>query len=237
MAPKARLANIRSPHVQAIMQEALRFAKKADAEAHLHFLEDEYVTSKFSQPEEDTPRTILWIRGFEVTEAEKAAHYRGNYALITIKPAEDGLFTLTATKLESDLKHHPQRERPKAPHPNWGHPVLRRVKNGHIFRTIEEARAAIQQLQMEYPKTAIPLTNKMYLMIYSKQQSPRVQKFVLEIVPLKQGGYQITSAPNDYTPKPSAEDAPTPETMDDQPVGYFTSKVAMGKKPDQPSEQ
>ena len=233
-----RYATTRQPTIAAIMQGTFRFASKEQAMGHIEILQNSFVLSRQSQEESDD-RVILWIRGYEVTPKEKKQGYTGNYALVSISKVDGDKFTLKATKLESELKYHPQRKRPSHNHPNWGHPILRAVKKKRIYATVEEAQKELQLLHEEFPQTTIPLTTKLYTIIYSRQQEPPAKKFVLEIKVQEgdEGGYYIDATPNEYkNNKPVSKQAPGEEGEDEateqpsNPQGYFTSMVALKRK-------
>jgi hypothetical protein len=104
---------------------------------------------------------------------------------------------------------------------------LRVVKKGFRFAKVEEARAALERLHTDFPEVTIPNVNKLFCIIYSKQDKPPVQKWVLEIevAPGKQGGFVIAARRNDPKPrKPETKDRP-------EPVGHFTSKVKLKRRP------
>lgn len=234
-----RYATLMHPTIGAVLAGTYRFASEEQAKQQLQIFRDHFVLSRHQNEEAGDNAVILWVKGFNITDDEKKGGYTGNYVLIAIKKLPDGKHTLTGTKLQSELKFHPQRQRPKHKHPNWGHPILRSVKKQRVYPTIEEAQKELQLLHEEYPEVTIPLTNKLYLIIYSRQQVPPAQKYVLEVKVAEQGGFVIDAYANDY--KGGKEGAKGPEAEDEPkveaPSGYFTSMVELKrsrKKPPAP---
>lgn len=247
-------ATIRSPIVEAASKGLFRFNTRAQAVHQLDEIRRQCIVAK-EQPEEgQNPVLRLWVKGFAITEDEEKQGYHGNYALLHVAPLADGKWTLIAKKEEMPLKQHPQRVRKKQTHPNWGHPILRKIKKNHIWPTVEEAQNALAQLHEEHPTTSIPLTNKLYCIIYSRETTPPASKYVLEIKAAETGGFVIEHDFNTYeppkhkkegTPMPTSSAPPqegeeAPAAAPAQPVGYFTSMVDLkrsrkkGKKPELP---
>lgn len=179
------------------------------------------------------PAVIIWLRGYALTPEEEREGFLGNYALVTVKAVQEEKekFTLIATKLAADLKHHPQTKRPKQQHPDWGHPILRGVKRKKLYLDVEHAQAELQALHEEYPDVTIPCTHKLYIIIYDKKLNkvPPVQKWVLTVQPQQDGGYYIVAEENNYQAAPALPGQQAREAQ--EPVGFFTAKIAMkGKK-------
>lgn len=234
---KRRYATIRHPTIAAAIEGTYRFQAEAQAKQQLQILREYFVLSRHQKAEDHA--IILWVKGFEVTKAEKKNGYTGNYAAIGIKKLGEGKYTLSTKKVESELKFHPQRQRPQHRHPNWGHPVLRSIKKKRIYQTVELAQAELQALHEEFPEVTIPLTNKVYVIVYSRQEKPPAKKYVLEIKVADDGGFYIEATENTY--KPSAAPIPTsklPPSEDgeeqgdeaaanNEAPGYFASMVAL----------
>lgn len=233
-----RYATIMHPTIGAVVAGTYRFASEEQAKQQLQIFRDYFVLSRHQNEQAGDTGLILWIKGYSITKEEKENGYTGNYALIATKKLPDGKHTLVATKLESELKFHPQRQRPKHKHPNWGHPIMRSVKKKRIYPTVEAAQKELQLLHEEYPQVTIPLTNKLYLILYSRQQNPPAQKYVLEIKVADEGGFFIDAYANEYkAPKEVAgltKEGGQPEGVEGEekaaeqvPGGYFTSMVAL----------
>ncbi len=127
-----------------------------------------------------------------------------------------------ATKLNVELARHPQQQRRKTSHPNWGHPILRLIEKGRRYDTLAEAERDLQLLHEEYPTTTIPLGNKLNIMVYSAKYGNNVRKFVLEI---KSDGDGFMIAIMDRAEKKAAPAANSAEAA--KPKGKFTSDVQL----------
>lgn len=228
-----RYASTRHPTIAAAIAGTFRFTEEKMAKQQLQILRSHFVLSR-QQAEGADDGLILWIKGYALTDEETKAGYTGNYAAIGMAKRPDGKITLETIKLESDLKYHPQRERPKHSHPNWGHPILRSVKKQRVYETVEEAESELQLLHEEFPEITIPLVGKLYLIIYSRQQTPPAQKFVLEIKVNEKGGFYIHALANDYKAKQlqdkSAKPPKSAEKREEPPSGYFASMVELKRK-------
>ncbi len=235
IAIKPHYASVNNPTIEATTSGLFRFQNMEQALERLASIKDFFITSH-NQPENSDASLILWINGYAITENEKNQGYLGNYAMISAEATDDNKFTLTTTKLESELKYHPQRKRLPQKHPNWGHPILRAIKKGRVFGDVEEVRSELQRLHEEFPSVSIPCTNKMYIIIYGKVEGSRspVQKYVLEIKISEGGGYIVEYNKNDYTAEDKASQpaAPTTEGAEPKelPNGYFTSMVKLKRK-------
>ena len=128
-----------------------------------------------------------------MTKEEKAAHYRGNFVRLAIAPADAGKWTIAAEKIDVPLAKHPEKERPKAAHPNWGHPVLRAVETAKKFDGIEIARAFLHSLHHEYPDATIPGKDVVHVMVYNRKldEGAPIQKITVKVKPLSDGGAKL----------------------------------------------
>jgi hypothetical protein len=174
------------------------------------------------------------MREYEVSEEEAGKGFVGNFGRLQIEEQEDGLYTINAYKVEKALKNHPIRRRPVARTPNWGHPILRAIKKGVQFETLEEAQAELQKLQVEYPETTVPATNKLFLMIFSRREDPSnpIKKYVLEITNLQGGGFTIGCTANEYKPstRAAAPEEPVTDGAKKAKPGHFASMVKMKQR-------
>lgn len=238
--PRLRYANALHAPVAAVINGLFRFRDQAQAHGRLEKLRGQYThvseRADWAETPSDTPFLLLWIRNFELSEAEEQAGYLGHYARITCcqMADEDGLYSLQAEKIERPLKFHPQRKRPQARCPNWGHPVLRNIKKVKHYASLEEASGQLAQLHLEYPETTIPGVNKLYLMIFSREDSPSnpLGKYILEIVNEHGGGFTIVANKNEYKPRA----VKTPSDTQVAPLGHFSSMVALKQKRKRKSE-
>jgi len=229
-------ANIQNPTIEASVNGLFRLETENQAKEKLDILREHFILSKQQIETEDNPSVILWIKGYDVSPEEKKKGYLGNFAAVSYKKTPNGKFTLYATKMEAEPKYHPQRIRQKSRHPNWGHPILRSIKKGRIFESVEDVQQELQTLHEEFPDISIPCLKKMYIMIYSKehgQKSP-VQKYVLEIKTRKEGdGFYIDYSANNYSPpigapvKKKTANAGGGEKAVETPKGYFSSMVRL----------
>lgn len=227
-------ATTRHPTIAAVIAGNYRYADIDQAKRQLAILRDHFVLSRHQTEEAGEHGIILWIKGYLITPEEKKDGYTGNYAVIFPVLRPNGKYTLIASKVESELKFHPQRQRPTHKHPNWGHPILRSVKKKRIHDTVEAAQEELARLHEEFPEVTIPLTNKLYLIVYSRQDNPPAQKYVLEVKVGEKGGFYIDATKNEFQGK--ADIAVMPEeqaAMDGRdkkaPVASDEGKPAPGK--------
>ena len=228
-----RYANAGNKHIAAAIEKLYRFEKEQDAIDKLDNIQSHFITS--NQQVDDIPKKgiVLWIKDYDITHEEEEQGYMGNYAFLTYEVLEDGLYTLSTTKLDTELKYHPRRKRnTNEAMPNWGHPILRSVKKGKIYPTLEAVEAEFEQLHREYPQTTVPSREKLFIMVYSRAENPDnpVQRYALEIKQVQGGGFVIDCSLNEY----QKEDKVTEESADlaeeAPPQGYFTAKIALQRK-------
>lgn len=225
-----KVATVRNPTIEAVINGLFRLKDEKQAMERLASLKEYFILSK-QQPEDTDRATFLWIKGYAVTPEEEEKGYLGNFCQFYIAPLEDGHWTILAQKVESDLHYHPQKKRKKQKHPNWGHPVLRSVLKGRVYHTVEAAREELELLHTEYPDVTIPVPNKLFVIIYSKQTKPPVKKYILEIKVAEGGGYIIEHQENTYEGKKELPHLKNAEEEAKEPQGYFSSMVALKKKP------
>ena len=224
-------ASVKSQLMQAILGEHFRFASLKQAQVKLASLATEFILPKQHLAEVAADAVVIWIKDFQVTAAEAKQGYRGNFAIIHYKTAASvsrgGVekYTLFATKLAVELARHPQQQRRKTSHPNWGHPILRLIEKGKRYDTLAEAERDLQLLHEEYPTTTIPLGNKLNIMIYSAKYGNHVRKFVLEITSDKSDGFVIAIIERAEKKSPSVAAVESVEAA--QPKGKFTGEVQL----------
>ena len=226
-AKQKKHATVGNPTVNAVLKSLFRFANEQQALDRLQQIKEHFVTSKHSAAAESAHSAIIWVRGFDVTENEKSQGYTGNYALIACKQLGDK-FTLSATKLESELKFHPQRKRPKQKHPDWGHPILRGIKKKRVFASAREAAQELQRLHEEFPEVSIPDESRLMIILYEKVEGVKspVQKYKFEIRAIPEGGYFIDYKRNIKVTPPKISNQTGPVTNS----GYFTQMVKLKRK-------
>lgn len=224
--PQKKYAAVGNPTINAVLKSLYRFETEAQALDRIGQLKEHFVTSKHTAPGQTPNAAIIWVRGYELTEQEQKGGYTGNYAHISCK-ADGGKFTLHAVKLESDLRYHPQRKRPKKKHPDWGHPILRDIKKKRVFDSIEQAAKELQRLHEEFPEVSIPDETRLMIILYEKVEGVKspVQKYKFEVKPIPQGGVFIDYRRNNKTKK-----SPPTTVQNTENTGYFTSMVNLKRK-------
>ncbi len=234
-----RLATEKNPTIEAVTNGLFRLSNEKQALEKIEALKDNFIVSSKLPASKIDGAIKLWIRGYKITEEEEKNGYLGNYAEIKPLKLADGKYTIVAAKLDIKLKYHPQRKRPKQKHPDWGHPCMRLIKKENVFETIEDAQAVLGQLHEEFPNISIPAVNKLFVIIYSKAEKPPVQKYILEIVPNKDGGgfliehkknnFDKKKVPvtNDKKEKGAAKAVGLNPGDDNLGKGYFASMVSL----------
>lgn len=229
-----KMATVRNPSVEAVVKQLLRLPSEEAALKKMQSLRRHFVISKHDIEESKTPHFMMWIKGFEVSKSELKKGYLGHFAVISPKKLPDGRYMLTATKVELELDKHPQRKyQPKKQrHPNWGHPLLRKIKKGMSGLSLEEAVAMLMKLHEEYPEVSIPGELKLYIMIYSKPleagERP-IKKYVFEIKRDENELCSIEWQENTHN-KTAAMDKEKKPELDKEILGKFTAKAIMKKK-------
>lgn len=229
---KKRYANSGSMHVAAALNDLYRFRTESSAAQALEKVKRQFTVSTREELAEEGS-IVLWIRDYEVSDEETEKGFLGHFARLKITEREDGLYTITASKLPVEMKYHPLRKRPTARCPNWGHPILRGIKKGKQYPTIEAANGELEALHLEYPDTTVPSTNKLYLMIFSRQETPEkpISRYVLEIKNLQGGGFTIEWSKNTFKRKEPSVPAEAKTEEAKAQMGHFASMVAIKRKP------
>jgi hypothetical protein len=157
-----KYATANHPTIEALVHGLYRYKDRAQAVARFKNIVEHFVLSK-EQPEStpENPAALLWIKGYGLTEDEIAKGFSGHFAEMRIATLDNGLFTLTAMRVEKPIGTHPQKKRLASKHPNWGHPVMRAVKKAKIYPTIEDANAELELLHLEFPEVSIPGLGKL----------------------------------------------------------------------------
>lgn len=222
---KKVLANVKSPVINAVLNRRYVFSSKEHAEAKIDFIQSRFVRSSYGQEDESNPRTIIWVRGYDVTEDEAKSGCIGNYAILYVDETMDGKYTVAAQKVIADAARHPQRKRKKSKHPDWGYWVLRRIKKNWRYDSIDEAYSDLMTLAEDFPEVSIPAQNKLYTIIYRKMPDDSLPLFrvVLEVEALKEGGFTITCKENTFKRKETK--AKKVEEEPKEQMGRFTSMV------------
>ncbi|MDG1286457.1 MAG: hypothetical protein P8P30_02710 [Rickettsiales bacterium] len=235
MAPKKKYASVKNPTIEAIISENFRFAEPDQAQTRLEALRETFITSRLPEDIDPDPKELkLWIRGYGLSANMREKGYIGNYARFEIKRAEKGKWTLSPVLLSIDKKYHPQRRQPPSRHPNWGHPIMRDIKKNRVHTAVETAQNELARLHELFPEVSIPLTNKMYIMVYQKTDDglPPIKKWVLEIKATDDGsGFYIDNYPNTYQAdareKAAGASGGTEPPKKQEAVGKFTSAALL----------
>ncbi len=239
---KKKFASANHPYFEAIINGTFILENIEEANQKLEEIKKHFIISAKNPKDEENNNNIikLWLKNFELSEADEKAGFLGNYALIKISQNKNK-FVLIAEKLNTELKFHPQRKRPLRKHPDWGHPCLRLIKKEKIFNNLEDAQKVLQQLNEEFPLVSILANNKLYIILYSKIYQPPIKKFVLEIKADKKGGFLISYKENNYVKKPlvnaknNAEEQTKTEAQKIEKKGFYTSKVTLDRSKKKPS--
>lgn len=230
-----RVASSNNPTLEAICASMFRFDSEAQAQAVLNRVRQQFILSKEQETDNPTHAVRLWIRGFALSEEELQEGYLGHYAIIRVKKVTDNRFTLFAEKQPVELHLHPQRKRPPRKQPDWGHPIMRRIKKGKPYGNVDEARAELLRLHEEFPETSIPGKDKLHIIVYNKllNKMPPIEKITLRVTEPEDGsGVKIIFMENLGKQK---KDLPgslqkTPPTNEDgspaEPAGYYTKLLA-----------
>ncbi|MBW1596189.1 AAA family ATPase [Streptomyces sp. JJ38] len=166
-------ASIGHPTIKAVVTGSYRFPTREEAVEMLGTIKEYFVLSrKLNEQGTDPGRPALWITGFAVSPQEKRQGVRGHYARLGVDHI-GGRWTLTATPVDTDLPPPVQPvPRRKPPHPNWGHPILRRVRRNQRetppspYATQAHAQRELDLLHEEYPAKSIPNPGLLYIMVY-----------------------------------------------------------------------
>lgn len=237
--PRKRVyARIESPTMEALAGGHFTFKTQEQAKTQLDKIRRGFVLARqVAMPEMKPEEFVLWIRGWAVSEEEAKQGFLGHYARVGMRE-QDGQWLLTAEKLEIPLKQHPQKQRRKQRHPNWGHPVLRSATSRRWFATAEEAQKQLDALREEYPHVTIPGPNRLHVIVFSRKHGGPmpVQKIILEIKVEETGGFYIewreSAKPFQPRPQKGAEGIGGGAAAEEAPAqpGYFASLVSLKRK-------
>lgn len=190
------------------------FRKRIFAQRKLGLIRERYIISVENQ-NLSTDEVLLWIRNYDVSAEDREAGYKGNYGRIYIKKIDpndqedpdsvnvsETSYAICIEKIEKPVSHHPQRKIVKHRHPNWGHPILRQIRNTPDFQHAShfEARNELKRLSDEYPDVSILTSNQLYIMIYAKEKEHEgnskrrrpIQKIILEIKEIAEDHFTIS---------------------------------------------
>ena len=227
-----RYASVNNPTINAVLHKLFRLPDEQEARDRLELIRSHFIVSTKQIGNPAHPSVHLWIKGYEVTPEEKAKGIIGNFAVISYQKLEEK-WVLAMTKLDTPIDIHPQRQQVLRDNPNWGHPVLRAIRKGKHYKTLDEAQSELNLLHEHFPKVTIPNMGKLYIMIYCSDR-PAKQRMVKHILTIKlepDATYSIECMEN--MPKTNTgikkRMSPRPEAEPAAPQGYFSAKVALGR--------
>jgi hypothetical protein len=234
---KQNYANVIDPHISALVSGRYRFEKLEYALKKIDYIKTRFTIAR-PDAIKDMPEGkhcfVMWIADYDLTPEEEEAGFMGNYAFIAPEELPSGIVTLACVKVAVDLKNHPRRRRPKQRVPNWGHPIMRQIKKGKIYKTMKAAQTELESLHLEFPEVTVPYSeNKLYIMIFDRKLDPKkpTQKYVVEIEASRDGGFIINAKLNDYKPKEKVKrEVPKNDEAASEPLppqGYFTSMISL----------
>ncbi|MFG2311383.1 AAA family ATPase [Streptomyces sp. NPDC048566] len=208
---RTHYASVRNPSVRAVVEGQYRYPTRDQALAQLRVITTTFTRSRqLSDAEDDPDASVLWITGYALTPEETQRGVRGHYARVRVAPRDDG-WTLLAEPVETAIRPPVQPRppaNPRAPRdaPNWGHPVLRRVRrNGRSpaaapYPTWAAAQRDLDVLRDEFPKVAIPTLGRLYTLVWEGGRRERglvpTVRYVMSIEECD-GGYLIRAQLNE----------------------------------------
>lgn len=232
-------ASMYNPTINAAVKSLFTFETERQAQARIKQIKHDFVTSKQgdnchpvfimksgnnNQKDHTTQRVlgdnrvIIWIEDFALSKEKKLLGYKGNFAILSIAPKDGNRFTIVATKIDAELKFHPQRHRPKGKHPDWGHPILRDIQKKRIYFSLEEASGELARLHADYPTISIPAEHRLLIIIYGKSFGEKpFKKYKFIVRPLPDGTFIIEYKENIPRTK-------IPNKIISTPDGYFSQK-------------
>jgi hypothetical protein len=236
-------ANHKSHAIHAALMGYYRFSSLEQARLQLQILRDSYFISRHALHPDTPESTHVWVRGWGLSDDDKKQGLLGHFAKLTCHMESKGKWVFAVEKIVDDAPH-PQRRRVPMQHPNWGHPVLRNVEKKRLYLTIEDALADMALLQQEYPHVSVPGNHCLFIAVYGRaddKKTRRVKRYVLEIEPVREGGYHLIAKEKKPKPKTKAlpgsakpKAAPAPAATPTEPMGFFASKVALKRTKKKP---
>ena len=206
-----KYASLAHPSIVAAINSLYDFENEQQAYARLAQFAKTFVTSTHAP--HDAHSIILWIGGYEISAREKGQGFKGNFAMLSVSRTSNGKFTISASKIASELQFHPQRIRPKQTIPDWGHPILRDIKKKRIYFSLEEAVGELMRLHSQYPEISIPNPTRLFIMVYEKP----AQKYKFSVHPLPDGTFIIEYKRNIKRKAPQ-------QKIPENTKGYFSQK-------------
>jgi hypothetical protein len=185
--------------IRPLLSGMRRFESAAEVADHFQEMRKAFKVSDKRAAGEPSGALVLWVRGYEVTNEERARGYVGNYMTLTAQ--RHGHYYIARIKKRFEpLSRHPLGARNMSkhrPNPDWGVHVLRNAQGnalGHKVRVYDsrgDAEADIDWLKEEYPKaTSILRQGRLGVLIWDPKRStgPRpARQFVLYVKKVDDG--------------------------------------------------
>ena len=234
-------ANHKSHIMHAALMGYYRFANEEQAKLQLQIIRDAYFISRYPAHTDTPVSTVVWVRGYGVSDEDKKQGWLGHFVRITCHMESKGKWGFALEKVVDDAPH-PQKRRVAMQHPNWGHPILRNIDKKHVYASIDDALAEMALLQQEYPHVSVPGNHCLFIAVYGRvedKKGKRVKRYVLEIEPLPDGGYLLMAKEKKHKPKPAktvkkALPPKPPSESPSEPMGFFASKVTLKRAKKKP---
>ncbi|MEV2243430.1 ATP-binding protein [Streptomyces sp. NPDC049970] len=208
---RTHYASLRYPSVRAVVEGQYRFPTRDQALAQLRIIATTFTQSRqLCDLEDDGDVSVLWITGYALLPEETRRGVRGHYARVRVARRDDA-WTLLVEPVETMIKPPVQDRPPPNPRtprdaPNWGHPVLRRVRRNSrtpaaaAYPTWAAAQRDLDVLRDEFPKVAIPTLGRLYTLVWEGGRRERglvpTVRYVMSIEECE-GGYLIRAQLNE----------------------------------------
>jgi len=195
-----------------IFRDGQRFRTREDARHSIEHLRHKYQHTRNDAGLPDD--LLLWVSGFDLSQEDQERGLVGNFARLTIEQGADGWFSIAVMKIVRD--RHPIRAYKRGrQHPNWGHPILRRIVSGRVFPNERAAIEDLKALAEEYPRPARSdwARRRLGMIVWEpidrQSGSERVnptRPYIFEVVE-EPAGITVSYRPNDRRPPASNQDA------------------------------
>jgi len=202
---------VTSPYIQAILNNSManRFTSYDAALTRLMEIRSKYTACNPEKiPYDVGNEIVLWIKHYK-TEELSSQGYLGNFVRIYIESYSyfrNKFFKLSIQDISDiPLKNHPMKNQEEGNRlmPNWGNPILSKVKKGVEFDSKKEAEAFIHQLAEQYPKTVKSATglDGVMALVFSGHYKNKHQSFIFSATLKENGKYFISYWENNYNRK------------------------------------
>lgn len=200
-----------SPYIQAILNnsKANRYTSYDTALARIMEIRSKYIVCNAERiPYNVDNEIVLFVKHYK-NEELLSQGYLGNFVKIHIESYayfKNKFFKLSIQDINDiPLKNHPLRNQEVGNRlmPNWGNPVLRRVRKGIEFDSKKEAEAFINQLTEKYPKTVKSATglDGVMALVFSGHYKKKHQSIIFSATAKENGKYFISYWENNYNRK------------------------------------